>query len=291
MKPLYKISLSSINLILECPKCFWLQLVKGEKRPETPLPSLSSGMDKALKEHFDRFMERGELPPELRGQECANDGCKLFDDKEKLKIWRSNFKGIESLNKKSNILLHGAIDNILIKGKKLIVLDYKTRGFPLKEDTHEHYITQMDLYNFLLRENGHETEDYTYLLFYPPKEVTETGEVIFNTDLIKIKTDPKRGEKVFKQAIKVLQGNEPKASKEWRLGNREYDLERKQEYSKKNREILNAKAKLRRQSNPEPERLKNRRYRNKNMEMMRTYGMIQHYRTKQKESRASLLMS
>ena len=213
-KPLYKISPSSLNLMLECPKCFWLQLVKKEKRPDTPFPSLPSGMDKVLKEHCDRFMEKGELPPELREQECANDGCKLFNDKEKLKIWRSNFKGIEITDKSSNILLHGAIDNILKKGKKLIVLDYKTRGFPVKEDTHKHYINQMDLYNFLLRENDYETEDYTYLLFYHPNRVNETGEVVFNTDLIKIKTDPKRGEKVFKQATKILQGNEPKASKE-----------------------------------------------------------------------------
>jgi len=213
-KPPYKLSPSSLNLMLECPRCFWLQIVKKEKSPDTPFPSLSSGMDKVLKEHFDRFMEKGELPPELREQECANDGCKLFNDKEKLKIWRSNFKGIEIIDKSSNILLHGAIDNLLIKGKKLIVLDYKTRGFPVKEDTHEHYINQMDLYNFLLRENGYETEDYTYLLFYHPSRVNGTGEVVFNTDLIKVKTDPKRGEKVFKQAIKMLQGNEPKASKE-----------------------------------------------------------------------------
>jgi len=214
MKPIYKLSPSSLNLMLECPRCFWLQLVKKEKRPDTPFPSLPSGMDKVLKEHFDRFMEKEELPPELREKECTNDGCKLFNDKEKLKIWRSNFKGIEIIDKNSNILLHGAIDNILKKGKKLIVLDYKTRGFPVKEDTPEHYINQMDLYNFLFRENGYETEDYTYLLFYHPNRVNGTGEVVFNTDLIKIKTDPKRGEKVFKQAIKILQGNVPKASKE-----------------------------------------------------------------------------
>ena len=163
--------------MLECPRCFWLQLVKKERRPDTPFPSLPSGMDKVLKEHFDRFMEKGELPPELKEQECAKDGCRLFNDKEKLKVWRSNFKGIEFLDKSSNILLHGAIDNLLIKGKKLIVLDYKTRGFPVKDDTHEHYINQMDLYNLLLRENGYQTEDYTYLLFYYPNRVTETGEV------------------------------------------------------------------------------------------------------------------
>lgn len=54
----FKLSPSSLNLMLECPRCFWLQLVKKEKRPDTPFPSLPSGMDKVLKEHFDRFMEK-----------------------------------------------------------------------------------------------------------------------------------------------------------------------------------------------------------------------------------------
>ena len=71
-------------------------------------------------------------------------------------------------------------------------------------------------------------------------------------------------------------------NKEWRLRNREYDLKRKQEYSKKNREILNAKAKMRRQNNPEPERQRKKLWRDNNLNQMRTYGMIQHYRSKQK---------
>jgi len=212
MKPTYKISPSSINLMIDCERCFYLQLVKKEKRPESIFPSLPSGMDKILKIHFDKFMEKGQLPPEIR-EELSNE-YKLFSNKEKLDIWRSNFKGIEYKDNKSGILLRGAVDNILEKGDKLIVLDYKTRGFPLKEDTHEHYITQMDIYNFLLRKNGYKTEDYTYLLFYYPKEVADTGEVIFDTKLIKIKTDPKRGEKVFKKAVKILEGNEPKANKD-----------------------------------------------------------------------------
>ena len=95
------------------------------------------------------------------------------------------------------------------------VLDYKTRGFPLKEDTHEHYQTQMDLYNFLLRKNGYKTEDYTYLLFYYPKEVLETGEVIFDTKLIKIKTSAENGEKIFKKAVDVLNGEIPECSCKW----------------------------------------------------------------------------
>jgi hypothetical protein len=103
----------------------------------------------------------------------------------------------------------------LTKGKKIIVLDYKTRGYPLKEDTHEHYRAQMDIYNFLLRKNGYDTEDYAYLLFYYPREVSETGELIFDTKLIKIKTNAKKGGQYFKDAIKLLEGDCPKKTCEW----------------------------------------------------------------------------
>lgn len=209
----YKLSPTSINLMLECPRCFWLQLVKKIKRPEGIFPSLPGGMDRILKKHFDKFMERGELPPEIREYGISN-GYKLFSDKAKLDIWRSNQKGIQYKDKISGILLRGAVDNLLEKGKKLVVLDYKTRGYPLKEDTHEHYITQMDIYNFLLRMNGYDTTDYAYLLFYYPREVTDTGKVIFDTKLIKIKTNPKQGEKIFNKAIKILQLEEPPKSSE-----------------------------------------------------------------------------
>ena len=210
---MYKLSPTSLNLMLECPRCFWLTQHKVWKRPVGIFPSLPSGMDKILKEHFDRFMEKGELPPEIR-ETCK--GCKLFNDKPLLEIWRNNRKGIEFLDKNTGVLLHGAIDNILIsKNGKLIVLDYKTRGFPVKEDTHEDYQSQMDLYNFLLNKNGYETEDYTYLLFYYPKEVLETGEVIFDTELVKMKINVKEGEKVFNDAVALIEGEEPKEKCEW----------------------------------------------------------------------------
>ncbi len=155
-------------------------------------------------------MEKGELPPELK--DC-NDDCKLFDDIEVLKVWRSNFKGIRWTDKEGN-LFRGAVDNILKKGKKLIVLDYKTRGYPLKEDTAEHYQNQLDIYNFLLRKNGHETEDYAYLLFYHPDKVNGKGDVVFNTDLVKMKISVKNAENIFKNALKVLKGNMPKPAEE-----------------------------------------------------------------------------
>ena len=153
----FRLSPSALNLMKECPRCFWLHQRKVWRRPAGIFPSLPTGMDRILKVHFDKFRDKGQLPPEL----CENNNCKnmkLFDDKEKLKIWQNNFKGVSWIDKNGNEL-HGAVDNILVKGKKLIVLDYKTRGYALKEDTAEHYRLQQNIYNLLLRKNGFDIDE------------------------------------------------------------------------------------------------------------------------------------
>src|SRR3989344_476449 len=107
------------------------------------------------------------------------------------------------------------------------------------------------------------------------KEIKGDLKLLFNGFLKTPKEYRKEYYEKNKEKIRQL-------NKEWRLNNREYDLKRKQDYRKKNRELLNTKAKLKRQANPEPERLKNRIRRTKNRDMIRTYGIIQYYRTKQK---------
>ena len=144
IKMTYKLSSSSLNLLEECPRCFWLEKHKVWKRLSGIFPSLPSGMDAILKVHFDKFRDKEELPPELKRSECRQD-CKLFDDSELLKVWRNNLQGVRWIDKDGNILF-GAVDNILMKDKKLIVLDYKTRGYPVKEDTADHYQNQLDIY-------------------------------------------------------------------------------------------------------------------------------------------------
>ena len=206
----YKLSPSSLSLLKECERCFWLHFNKEIKRPSTIFPSLPSGMDRILKAHFDSFRDKGLLPPELKD---LNGKVKLFDDIELLKAWRNNLKGIQWADKQGNIF-RGAVDNLLQKGKKLIVLDYKTRGYPLKDDTAEHYKDQLDIYNLLLRKNGYKTEDYAYLLFYHPSNINEKGDVIFHTDLVKMNIKIKNAEAIFSKAIKVLENEMPKPNEE-----------------------------------------------------------------------------
>ncbi len=69
----YKLSPSSINLFLECPRCFWLQLVKKITRPQGAFPSLPSGMDRILKQHSIPTWRKENCPPRSRRTESKMD--------------------------------------------------------------------------------------------------------------------------------------------------------------------------------------------------------------------------
>ena len=211
----FKLSPHTISLMQECPRCFWLTQHKIWQRPEGITASLMNGMDRILKTHFDKFRDKGELPPELQNNGDCNN-LMLFDDPELLEVWRNYRKGIVWEDENGNILM-GAVDNVLVntKNNKLIILDYKTRGFPLKENTHEYYQNQLDIYNFLLRKNNYETEDYAFLLFYIPKEVLPTGVVLFDTTLKKVKINILNAEYLFNKAIKLLNSQCPEERCKW----------------------------------------------------------------------------
>ncbi|RMD66965.1 hypothetical protein D6817_02875 [Candidatus Pacearchaeota archaeon] len=209
----FKLSPSSLSLFNECPRCFWLSLHGVWKRPEGIFSSLPAGMDRILKRHFDNFRDNNLLPPELQKEkECR--GMSLFPDKELLTKWRNNRQGLSWQDSDGNIL-RGAIDNLLVHKNKLVVLDYKTRGYELKENTHEHYQLQLDVYNFLLRKNGYPTENFAFLLFYVPSEVRSDGAVVFKTTLKKMQVDARRAEKVWQAALRFLAGECPREVCEW----------------------------------------------------------------------------
>lgn len=205
----YKLSPSGLSLFRECPRCFWLDFVKGIERPGMIFPSLPGGMDRLLKSYFDSFRRKRQLPPEL----SKLKGVKLFYDIALLKAWRAPATGLHWTDRKGNIL-RGAVDEILQKGDKLIVLDFKTRGYPLKEDSADYYYNQLDIYTYLLHKNGFKTEDYAYLLFYHPTKVYKSGKVMFQSDLVKLKVSPRNATKLFKEALKVLKGRMPKPAED-----------------------------------------------------------------------------
>ncbi len=207
----YKLSPSRLNLYRECPRCFWLSLNKGLGRPDGPFPSLPSGIDGVLKRHFDEYRKKGQLPKFLKDH---NLDVKLFNDITLLDEWRNNFKGVRYVDKKHNVLLRGAVDEILMRDDELVILDFKTRGFPIKEDTHKSYQDQLNLYRFLLVKNGHKVSRRGYLLFFHPLTIMDDGKFILKTEIVDMSLSAEEGEKLFNKAVKVLEGKMPAASKD-----------------------------------------------------------------------------
>ncbi|MFH1181613.1 MAG: PD-(D/E)XK nuclease family protein [Candidatus Woesearchaeota archaeon] len=205
----YTLSATTLALMKDCPRCFWLQFNKGVMRPAAIFPSLPSGMDRVLKTYFDSFRGRG-LPPELMEHDID---AFLFADRKKLDEWRNYKQGLKYADVEGNVL-KGMVDDVLEREGKLIVLDFKTRGWPTKEDSHTYYQNQLNIYNFLLRKAGNATEDYAFLLFYSPEKVNSNGDIHFKTELKKVKTNADEGGRLFDEAIRLLKSEMPEAKPE-----------------------------------------------------------------------------
>ncbi|OGZ98484.1 MAG: hypothetical protein A3C07_02645 [Candidatus Sungbacteria bacterium RIFCSPHIGHO2_02_FULL_47_11] len=209
-----KISPSGISYLMECPRCLWLQVNENVRRPRGIFPSLPNGMDNVFKKYFDEYRTRGELPPEIDGKV---EGVLYNDDLKRFNQWREiNFGkgGMRTQFPEIEVELYGAIDELLVSPDgKFVPFDFKTRGYPTKEDTHEHYRTQIDLYALLFKQNNMEPADYGYLLFFWP-EAYHLGTANFKTDLVKIDVSPSRGYSVLKHVREIVSGPQPQAHQE-----------------------------------------------------------------------------
>ncbi len=204
-----KLSPSTLNLFLECPKCFWLELEGGVHRPRGIFPSLPGGMDGVIKTYFDKYRAVNKVPPEIEGK---TEGV-LMADQDLLNKWRSWRTGLVYRDPENGAALSGAIDDLMVDPKKQLYIpfDYKTRGYALKADSSSFYQNQLNCYGLLLQENGLPIAGFGYLCYYIPKEVSEGGMVEFDVIPKKMDIDPEAARKVFRDAVKLLNGAMPKS--------------------------------------------------------------------------------
>lgn len=202
-----RLSPSTLGLFKECQRCFWLHINKNHKRPQGPFPSLPGGMDLLIKNYFDKF--RGSLPPELEGKVSG----RLLSDLSLLEKWRNWRKGLSAVDNKYKIELVGALDDCLIEDSNDIVyyipIDYKTRGFDLKDNAEEYYQHQLDLYALMLEKNGYPTNGIAYLIYYIPKKLRAGNLVEFEIVPHKINTSINSARLLIKEAVESLNGPIP----------------------------------------------------------------------------------
>ena len=193
------LSPSTLNIFRDCPRCFWLHINCGIKRPRGAFPSIASGLDSVIKEYFNSYRKEGILPPLLKD----NIEGRLISQLPQKLFFNDNSK---------NALLMGMLDECLILPDDIYApLDYKTRrSFP--DNTHPAYQLQMDLYTLLLEKNNYKTNGLAYLLYFIPSTGKLHEGVPFNIQIIEVKTSVEKALDVFHRAIDLLKKPMPVSS-------------------------------------------------------------------------------
>jgi len=163
----FKLSRSKIDLFLECPRCFYFDKKLGVARPPGFPFSLNSAVDALLKQEFDVHRARGSSHPliEQYGIDARPVPHKYLDQ------WRHNFTGIRYLHEPTNFLIFGAIDDLWQNSRgEYIVVDYKATSkneeiVELNKDWHRGYKRQMEIYQWLLKQNGFLVSDTGYFVY------------------------------------------------------------------------------------------------------------------------------
>lgn len=202
-----QLSPNSLNLFLECPRCFWLEKKKGIKRPP-PFPyALNAAVDILLKQEFDEYRSKGMPHPLLLEN---NIPAKLFPNQNLLNQWRSNYSGMRYYDSQLDATLFGAVDDILeFSDGKLAPLDYKSTGSSVA-NVYDRFQLQMDIYTYLLEKNGFLTPRKGYLAFYiVDKGNGFGGRLPFKKELHEIDTDPLYIPNLFKEAVEILRNEKP----------------------------------------------------------------------------------
>lgn len=165
----FRVSRSKIELFTQCQRCFWLEAIKGIKRPSSPPFNINKAIDELFKKEFDSYRNKKEQHPLMK--QFGVDAIP-FAHKE-LDTWRHNFTGVQYLHEPTNLLIFGAVDDIWINpAGELMVVDYKAtaKDQPVKAlreegSWHDMYRHQMEVYQWLLKKNGFTVSDTGYFVY------------------------------------------------------------------------------------------------------------------------------
>lgn len=159
--PMDKLSRSKIKLFTDCPRCFWLGERHDIKRPPPAPYTINSAIDYLLKQEFDIHRAAGTPHPIM----VENKMDAVPFNHPEINKWRHNFTGVRFEYKPADILVFGAVDDVWVKPNgELIIVDYKATGAN-QHQIYPDYKQQMEVYQWLMRQNGFNVSSTGYFLF------------------------------------------------------------------------------------------------------------------------------
>jgi len=184
----FKVSRSKLDLFTECPRCAYLDMKLGVKRPSMPAFTLNNAVDELLKREFDIHRARATQHPLL--ERYGLDAVPLVDDR--MEEWRDALRrGISYLHVPTNLLIRGGIDDVWVNpAGEFIIVDYKATskkvGPSTEEDLYDSYKRQMEIYQWLFRHNDFPVSPTGYFVYVNGKSDAAAfdGKLEFDVELI-----------------------------------------------------------------------------------------------------------
>lgn len=135
-------------------------------RPSGPPFNLNKAVDTLLKKEFDVHRAKGTAHPLMR--EYGIDAVPFSH--EEIDRWRENFVGVQYVHEPSGFLVTGAVDDVwCAPSGELIVVDYKATSkdgeVNLESEWQMGYKRQMEVYQWLLRQNGFAVSSRGYFVY------------------------------------------------------------------------------------------------------------------------------
>lgn len=151
---------------MQCPRCFWLDVRLKIVRPSGPPFNLNKAIDELFKKEFDSY--RAQKKPHPLMVEFGVDAIPF--DHEQLENWRETFVGITTIHEATNLHIFGGIDDVWVDSSdRLIVVDYKATAknsdVNIDSDWQIAYKRQLEVYQWLLRQNGFDVSDTGYFVY------------------------------------------------------------------------------------------------------------------------------
>jgi hypothetical protein len=208
----FKVSRSKIELFKQCPRCFWLDVRLKIKRPDGPPFNINKAIDELFKKEFDSYRLKGKPHPIMI--EYQLDAIPFTHNK--LDDWRETFVGVQALHEPTNLLVFGAVDDLWVgPGGEIFVVDYKatakSRDVSIDSDWQISYKRQVEVYQWLVRQNGLPVSDTAYFVYTNGRMDLEGfyDKVEFKTKLIPYKGDTAWVEPALTAMKSCMEGDMP----------------------------------------------------------------------------------
>lgn len=201
---------------MQCPRCFWLDTRLKIKRPSGPPFNINKAIDELFKKEFDGYRQKKEPHPLMI--EHKVEAIPYTHDN--LDDWRENFIGVQTVHDPTNLQVFGAIDDVWVTpSEELIVVDYKAtakdRDVSIDSAWQISYKRQLEVYQWLLRQNGFKVHDTGYFVYANGRFDLDGfyNKVEFKTKIIPYTGSDSWIEPTLKKIKKCLEGAIPPVGK------------------------------------------------------------------------------